>query len=347
MENQNNLTIIAAERRDLWRLAEPSIWAFQEDHVQDDPALSILRTLLDQPPWLEAHHLYDERGSRLFERICELPEYYLTRTENSILADQAERMIVAAPVECIVELGAGTSEKTLHLIREHMRQRRGGTFAPIDVSLRSLALSRDTVTQRFPQLRFHGLLARYEEGFSSIEKRLPTLFVFLGSSVGNFTPVEFVRFFQGLSASMGPADFLLLGVDRVKEGNILEQAYNDAQGVTAEFILNVFRNINRVSGSDFACEKIRYHSWYNPEWQRVEMYAVAAATQQIHFPSLPSSLLWEKGDRILVEISRKFEPARLQQQLQCFGLEPVEHFTDPKQWFSLLLFRKSSAARRG
>lgn len=347
MEDQDKPTIIAAERRDLWRLAEPSIWALKENHAQDDPALSILRTLLDQPPWLEAYHLYDERGSQLFEQICALPEYYLTRTENSILAGQAERMIGAAPVDCIVELGAGTSEKTLHLLREQVRQRRGGIFAPIDVSLRSLALSRDAVGKRFPQLTFHGLLARYEEGFSSIEKRLPTLFVFLGSSVGNFTPVEFVRFFQHLSASMGSNDFLLLGVDRVKEGNILDQAYNDPQGVTADFILNVFHNINRVSGSNFASEKMRYYSWYNPEWQRVEMYAVAAATQEIRFPSPASSLVWEKGERILVEISRKFEPTRLQQQLQCFGLEPIEHFTDPKEWFSLLLFRKSSAASRG
>ena len=346
MEDQDKPTIIAAERRDLWRLAEPSIWALKEDHAQDDPALSILRTLLDQPPWLEAYHLYDERGSQLFEQICALPEYYLTRTENSILAGQAQRMIAAAPVDCIVELGAGTSEKTLHLLREQVRQRPGGTFAPIDVSLRSLALSRDAVGKRFPQLTFHGLLARYEEGFSSIEKRLPTLFVFLGSSVGNFTPVEFVRFFQHLSESMGSNDFLLLGVDRVKEGNILEKAYDDAQGLTADFILNVFRNINRVSGSDFAGEKMRYYSWYNPEWQRVEMYAVAAATQEIHFPSLASSLVWEKGERILVEISRKFEPTRLQQQLQCFGLEPIGHFTDAKEWFSLLLFRKSSGARR-
>ncbi|MBI2999240.1 MAG: L-histidine N(alpha)-methyltransferase [Deltaproteobacteria bacterium] len=168
MEDQDKPTIIAAERRDLWRLAEPSIWALKEDHAQDDPALSILRTLLDQPPWLEAYHLYDERGSQLFEQICALPEYYLTRTENSILAGQAERMIAAAPVDCIVELGAGTSEKTLHLLREQVRQRPGGTFAPIDVSLRSLALSRDAVGKRFPQLTFHGLLARYEEGFSSI-----------------------------------------------------------------------------------------------------------------------------------------------------------------------------------
>jgi L-histidine Nalpha-methyltransferase len=335
-------TIISVEHSGLWRPAEPSIWTLKEDHVEVDPALPILRTLLDQPPWLEAHHLYDKRGSELFERICTLPEYYLTRTENSILAEQGGRMIEAAPVECIVELGAGSSQKTVHLLREQVRQRRGGIFAPIDVSLSSLQWSRDTVKREFPELSFHGLHARYETGFSSIQKDLPTLFVFLGSSVGNFMHAEFIRFFQRLSDAMGRKDFFLLGVDRVKDTDVLERAYDDSHGVTAEFILNVFGNINRVTGSDFDTSLLRYDSRYNPEWQRVEMYGVSTARQEVHFPSLATSLVWKKNDRVLAEISRKFEPARLQQQLRCFGLEGVGHFTDPNAWFSVLLFQKGS-----
>ena len=287
--------------------------------------------------------MYDELGSHLFEQICELPEYYLTRTENSILAEGAEQVIAAAPVECIVELGAGSSKKTMHLLREQVRQRRGGTFTPIDVSLTGLTLSRDTLRQQFPQLTFQGLHARYEEGISSIKKTLPTLFVFLGSTVGNFNHSEFVRFFHHLSQSMGPKDFLLLGADRVKELQILEKAYNDSQGVTANFILNVFQNVNRLLGSDFDPRKIRYHSCYNLEWQQIEMYAVSTSTQEIHFPSLATSFVWQKGERILVEISRKFEPTRLQKQLQFFGLKPIRHFTDPKEWFSVLLLQKVDA----
>ncbi len=313
------------------------------DSSDRDPALSILRTLLDQPRWLEPRYLYDERGSRLFERICELPEYYLTRTENSILAEKAGEMIAAAPVKCIVELGAGSSKKTMHLLREQVRQRKGGTFTPIDVSLASLTASRDVIKQELPQLKFQGLHARYEEGISSIDKRLPTLFIFLGSSVGNFNRSEFVRFFHHLSQSMGPRDFFLLGVDRVKEAAILEKAYNDSQGVTADFILNVFHNINRLMKSNFDSKKMRYYSWYNPEWQQIEMFAVSTIKQEIGFPSHAASFVWEKDDRILVEISRKLEPARLQQQLPYFDLKPVGHFTDPKEWFSLLLFRKSSS----
>ena len=308
-----------------------------------------MRTLHDQPRWLEPYHLYDERGSQLFEQICQLPEYYLTRTENSILFETAGRIIAAAPVECIVELGAGTSKKTLHLLSEQVRQRKRGAFAPIDVSLSGLAASRDIVREEFPLLNFHGLCSRYEEGIAGIEKKLPTLFVFLGSTVGNFNRSEFVRFFRHLSESMGPKDYLLLGVDRVKDVEVLEKAYDDAQGVTAVFILNVFRNINRLMKSNFDLRKMRYHSWYNPQWQQIEMYAISTAAQEILFPSHAASFVWEKDDRILVEISRKFEPLRLQKQLQFFGLKPVGHFTDPKDWFSILLFRKFkiSSAEKG
>jgi len=167
--------------------------------------------------------------------------------------------------------------------------------------------------------------------------------------VGNFNRTEFVRFFRHLSESMGPGDYLLLGVDRVKEVKALEMAYDDAQGVTAVFILNVFRNINRLMKSTFDLRKMRYHSWYNPQWQQIEMYAISTATQEILFPSRAASFVWEKDDRILVEISRKFEPVRLQKQLLFFGLKPVGHFTDPKDLFSVLLFRKfeTSSVEKG
>jgi uncharacterized SAM-dependent methyltransferase len=178
---------------------------------------------------------------------------------------------------------------------------------------------------------------------ASIEKSLPTLFVFLGSTIGNFTQPELVRFFQHLSESMGPRDYLLLGVDRVKDVDVIRRAYNDSQGVTAEFILNVFEKINRLLQSNFDLNKMRFHSRYNTERQRVEMSTVSTQTQKIHFPSHASSFVWEKEEKILVEISRKFDPLELQKQLHFFGLATVEHFTDSKEWFSLLLLRKTSA----
>ncbi len=342
MPPNSNSSLIQPERQSRWRQIEPSVWSLTDEAPQEIPAHSILRTLFDQPRWLEAYHLYDEKGSELFERICELPEYYLTRTENSILEANASRIISAAPVQAIVELGAGYAKKTVHLLKEQVRQRRSGVFAPIDVSLPGLSAARDFTAAAFPELRFHGLHALYEDGFSSVAKDLPTLFVFLGSTMGNFRPPAFIRFFTQFAQAMGPHDYLLLGADRIKDAGVLEPAYADSQGITAQFILNVFNNINRLTGGNFDSAKMRYYSRYDAEWAQIQMYAIATASQQIDFSSFGASFRWDEEEPILVEISRKFEPERLQQQLKFFGLAPVAHYTDANEWFSLLLFKKSS-----
>ena len=342
MQTPKSAAPFSVAQQNLWRLIEPSIWSLVNGTTQEDPARSVMRTLWDQPRWLEAYHLYDDRGSNLFEQICQLPEYYLTRTENAILEQESANIIAAAPVKCIVELGAGSAKKTTHLLEAQVAQRGKGIFAPIDVSLPGLTASRDFVREHFPQIEFHGLHARYEDGFSSIDRNLPTLFVFLGSTIGNFNPSSFVRFFSHLSDAMGPHDFLLLGVDRIKDVDVLERAYADSQGLTAEFILNVFHHINQLTGSNFDRGKMRYDSGFNLEWAQIEMYAVSLATQEIVFPPFGASFRWAKDERILVEISRKFDARRLQQQLSFFDLTPLANFTDSQEWFSLLLFRKAA-----
>lgn len=333
-------SIINAQQKTRWKNDPDGIWTPEGAIDESIPTRSILTTLWDQPRWLEAHHLYDQKGSEIFERICELPEYYLTRTENSILETEAGRIIKAAPVDCIVELGAGYSKKTVHLLTEQLRQRGKGIFAPIDVSRAGLLASRDALKRDFPELEFHGLHARYEEGFTSIDSAVPTLFVFLGSTIGNFNHSEFTRFFRALSRSMGPRDYLLLGADRLKDAALLQKAYDDSQGLTAEFILNVFAHINRLLHSNFDAAKMSYRAHFNLEWQQVEMYAVAATSHKVHFPTVETSFVWHKDEKILVEISRKFDPLRLEEQLQFFDLAPVHHFTDSNRWFSVLLLKK-------
>lgn len=342
MKQANLPDFFAVEQMDHWHMREPKIWSRRDAEIDANPTLSILTTLWDQPRWLEAYNLYDQQGSELFEQISELPEYYLTRTENSILERHASDVIRRAPVACIAELGAGYSRKTMHLLSEQLRQRGATIFGPIDVSLAGLVASRDAVRRAFPAIEFHGLHARYEAGFAAIDKALPTLFVFLGSTIGNFNHTDFPRFFRALSAAMGPDDYLLLGADRIKDSTILEKAYNDSRGTTREFILNAFDHINRLLQSDFQREKMRYYSWFNPEWQQIEMYAVAVEEHKINFPTERASFRWLKDEKILVEISRKFDPSRLQEQLRFFGLRPVEHFTDPNEWFSVLLLKKQS-----
>jgi dimethylhistidine N-methyltransferase len=342
MTQPTTTAIFDTQEQPRWQLAEPGIWSLDGAAVDSTPAQSILTTLWDQPRWLEAYHLYDQRGSELFEQICELPEYYLTRTEDAILEKHAGEIIAQAPARCIAELGAGFSKKTVHLLTEQVRQRGPSVFAPVDVSRAGLAASRKAVERAFPALSFSGLHARYEDAVAAIDKELPTLFVFLGSTIGNFNHTDFPRFFRALSSAMGAHDYLLLGADRIKPVKILEDAYNDSRGVTAEFILNVFRNINRLLKSNFDLDKMRYESGYNRDWQQIEMYAVANERHEIRFPELDSAFHWHKDEKILVEISRKFDPQRLQEQLRFFGLAPVRHFTDANEWFSVLLFRKQS-----
>ena len=342
MKQEKLPDFFAIEQMDHWKIREPKIWSRRDADIDSNPTLSILTTLWDQPRWLEAYHLYDQHGSELFEQICELPEYYLTRTENGILESHAADVIARAPVACIAELGAGYSKKTVHLLTEQLRQRGAAIFAPIDVSLAGLVASREAVRRAFPSIEFHGAHARYEEGFAAIDKALPTLFVFLGSTIGNFNQTDFPRFFRALSAAMGPDDYLLLGADRVKNSQVLENAYDDSGGITREFILNAFDHINRLLESTFQRAKMRYYSWFNPEWQQIEMYAVAVAEHEIKFPTVGASFRWRKDEKILVEISRKFDPVRLQEQLRFFGLCPIAHFTDSNEWFSVLLFKKQS-----
>ena len=342
MKQEKLPEFFAVQQIDQWEIREPKIWSRRDADIDSNPTLSILTTLWDQPRWLEAYHLYDQHGSELFEQICELPEYYPTRTENSILEDHAADVIARASVACIAELGAGYSKKTVHLLTEQLRQRGAAIFAPIDVSLAGLVASREAVRRAFPSIEFHGVHARYEEGFAAIDKALPTLFVFLGSTIGNFNHTDFPRFFRALSAAMGPNDYLLLGADRIKNANVLEDAYDDSRGITREFILNAFDHINRLLESNFQRAKMRYYSWFNPEWQQIEMYAVAVEEHDIEFPTVGASFRWRKDEKILVEISRKFDPIRLQEQLRFFGLRPIAHFTDSNEWFSVLLFKKQS-----
>ncbi len=340
-ETREPAEILSTHERGAWSVKAPTILTPGE-RSSDDAAAGMVKTLFDRPRWLEPCHLYDERGSLLFEEICELPEYYPTRTEAAILERESGALMSLAPVECIVELGAGFSKKTIHLLKALTRARGGGTFAPVDVSATALMASKRMAEELFPELAFTGLEARFEDAITSITRDIPKLVVFLGSTIGNFTPTDMLHFFTHLCDHMGPDDYLLLGVDRIKDPEIIERAYDDSRGVTAAFILNAFRNVNRIAGAGFQPDRIVYRSSYNRQRQQVEMYGVSTETHRVEFPRQSASFTWEKDEGIRVETSRKFDPDDLQVQLRCFGLENLGHWTDSNEWFSLLLFRRSA-----
>ncbi|MFZ0429664.1 MAG: L-histidine N(alpha)-methyltransferase [Acidobacteriota bacterium] len=322
-------------------------WTFVEDGIWSRPpareevlAERIFRTLTDQPRWLEARFLYDERGSELFERISALPEYYLTRTENTILRENADGIMRRFEVRYLVEIGAGSSVKTRHLIEAMLGGGEGGTFVPIDVSRSALQASRDALRRDYPDLRFLGLHGALEDALPDLDPALPKLVLFLGSSLGNFPRTELVQFLSSVTSALGPDDLFLLGVDGLKERGLIERAYNDPAGITRAFILNVFNCINALVDGDFDPADFEYAPVFNESWQQMEMWVRALRPGCARFRSIGRTLCWEEGDPILVEVSRKFESRRLAEQITAFGVDLVGEYADAGRVFSLLLFRR-------
>lgn len=322
---------------DRWTQAGRSIWERKQEKDPEEEESRVLRTLTDQPPWLEARYLYDARGSRLFEEICSLPEYYLTRVESSLLKSHSREILETAGIDCLVELGAGFSVKTRYLLDSLVRTMGGGHFVPLDVSREALVASRDAIEGEFPDVFFSGLHAGFAEALPELNPRLRKMVVYLGSSVGNFMRLELLGFFRQLAGGMGRGDFLLLGFDRLKDSERLLQAYNDRRGVTAQFVLNALSVLNDRIGTDFDLTAFTYQPCFNRDWRQVEMWVEAQQGVTVRFPHSRLDLRFQAGDKVLIEVSRKFRPEPFILQLKAFGLSTVKHFEDRDSRFSLLL----------
>ena len=323
--------------RPRWREVAPDIWSLAgwSHNVSQE---AIAASLQDQPPWIEPSLLYDPRGSRLFEKITRLPEYYLTRTEESILTRYAEAIIETASASHIVELGAGFSVKTRTLLEEQLRQQERAGFTPIDVSLTALRASRDAYQAALPKLRFRGLHGDSQAALAAVSNEKPRLVPFLGSSIGNYSGREMLDFWRNLKSSMRPGDFLLLGVDRVKDPALIDAAYNDSRGVTETFIRNALQHLNAQLGADFNSRDFEYRARYRSSRQRVELELITRRPVVARCRTPATTIEWKTGTSLLVEVSRKFEVEPLVRQADCFGLNCRARFEDKRQWFSLLLF---------
>ncbi|HJU84594.1 MAG TPA: L-histidine N(alpha)-methyltransferase [Holophagaceae bacterium] len=291
------------------------------------------------PPWL----FYDAEGSRLFEAITELPEYYPTRTERDILQAHAAEVIMAAADGAdgdlsLVELGAGTATKTRLLIEALLARQGRAVYAPIDVSVSALGIAQAELEARYPSLEVRPLAMTYEEGFL----RLPgipgrRLVLFLGSSVGNFDPPAAAAFLDRLRASLAPGDALLLGTDLAKDPAVLVPAYDDAQGVTAAFNLNLLARLNRELEADFDLAAFRHLALWNEAASRIEMHLVSTRAQRALLRALDLEFAFGAGERLHTENSYKFTPAMTAEVLRGYHLE--RSWTDGRAWFALHLAR--------
>jgi L-histidine Nalpha-methyltransferase len=309
------------------------------DQVQDF-AKSVAYGLDQRPRRLECRFLYDLEGSTLFERITQQPEYYLTRSETSILAACSSRIRELTGPVSLIELGSGYSRKTEYLLRALLDGEPGGCYVPVDVSESALSAACAAITEAHPGVNVIGMNCEYEEAFPVIGQLSPALVLLLGSTLGNLDHEEMSNFLMSLGASMRYGDFFLLGIDLVKEPRQLEAAYNDAAGVTRNFTRNLFARMNRELGSNIDLESIEHVARYHPEHEQIETYARFTRQQTIFLAPLARRFTLHEGEMVRIEISRKFRLEHFVPYLDQFGFCVEESFTDEQNWFALLLLRR-------
>jgi L-histidine N-alpha-methyltransferase len=294
--------------------------------------------LIDAPRSMPPKYFYDERGSQLFDAICETREYYPTRTEEALLRSCAYDIIEQLRPVHIIEFGSGTSRKTRHLFDACCQVGRAAAYWPFDVCEEILHHSGQQLVQEYDWLQVNALVGDYLGGLAGLPPREGRcLYLFLGGTIGNFTEDEAAAFLAEVREIMRPGDGLLLGADRVKDADILHAAYNDDSGVTAEFNLNLLQVLNRELDADFCDRNFEHRAVFNAEASQIEMYLVSSRCQSVHIRALDCTLELEAGEQILTEISRKFTPAHLESLLDGAGLAIQRHFEPDNGWFSLVL----------
>jgi dimethylhistidine N-methyltransferase len=279
---------------------------------------------------------YDARGSALFEQICELPEYYLTRTERAILESNIDVIAEAAGnVHTVVELGAGSASKTALLLQTLAKRDGLITYVPIDVSGSALQAAACQLHARVPRLRVAPVVADYTCEMPMPNDSGPRLILYIGSSIGNFEPMEAAALLARVRRTMQVSDRLLLGVDLSKSPRVLLPAYDDAQGVTAAFNKNILHRINRELEGDFELDRFRHVAVWNQQESRVEMHLESAVAQQVWLKGLPRGFCFAAGETIHTENSYKYTPAMLRWLFGAASMTSLQSWTDDRHWFEL------------
>lgn len=307
-------------------------------------ASAVMEGLCSRPKWLPPWLFYDAAGSRLFERITELPEYYLTRTEHGILKAHAEEMIARAAGEHalrLVELGAGSASKTSLLLRAAVERQDTVIYEPLDVSGSALDTAQARIEAEIPGVLVAPRVLDYTRDFSLDapfygERRMV---LYIGSSIGNFEPHEAQKLLHNVRGALRAEDSILLGVDLVKDEHILQAAYDDRAGVTAAFNRNMLARLNRELGANFDVETFAHRARWNAERSRMEMHLESRGAQRVEIPALDLRLNFAKGETIHTENSYKYQPGQAEKMLAAAGFELVRTWTDEREWFAVCLAR--------
>ncbi len=304
-----------------------------EDTLARDVRSGLGREGKSLPP----RHLYDERGSDLFDRITRLPEYYPTRSERAILNRQAPGLVERTGARELVELGSGTASKTRALLYAMAGAGALERYVPFDVDPSVVTRCADELSDLYPGLHVHGVVGDFGLHLGHVPDGERRLIAFLGSTIGNLMPDERARFLADVRAMMGPTDRFLLGTDLLKDVAVLEAAYNDSGGVTAEFNLNVLHVMNRELGADFDVDAFEHVATFDPGPSWVELRLRALRKQRVLIPGAGIDLTIAAGEEIRTEVSTKFTLDVLARELGEAGMDLEAFFTDPAGMFGVTL----------
>jgi L-histidine N-alpha-methyltransferase len=309
-----------------------------ERSLADDVLDGLTRPFKELPP----KHFYDARGAELFDRICELPEYYPTRAERAILDARSDEIVAVTGATELVELGSGTAAKTRLLLRAMADAGTLRRYVPIDVTESMVLGCADALADEFPGLHVHGIVGDFERHLRHVPPADgPRVVAFLGGTIGNFPPGSRRRFLRAMARLLRPGiDHLLLGSDLVKDPAVLEAAYDDSAGVTAEFNRNVLHVINRELDADFDVEAFEHVAFFDREHEWIEMRLRAARRMDVHVRDVGLDVSFAAREELRTEISAKFTRERLAGDLAAAGLELRDVLTDPEDLFALSLSRR-------
>ncbi|NGO87871.1 L-histidine N(alpha)-methyltransferase [Streptomyces sp. 196(2019)] len=305
-----------------------------EDATDAALRADVLSGLTRHPKTLPPKWFYDARGSELFEEITRLPEYYPTRAEREILEDRSEEIAAVSGARTVIELGSGSSEKTRHLLRALTGLE---SYVPVDVSESALTGAAESLLVDHPGLSVHALIADFTGGLALPGTPGPRLVAFLGGTIGNLLPEERAGFLHSVRSLLSPGDTLLLGTDLVKDEETLVAAYDDAAGVTAAFNKNVLSVVNRELGADFPLDAFDHVAVWNPEQRWIEMRLRARRVLKVKIRELDLVVPFEAGEEVRTEVSAKFRPEDVREELAAAGLRLAQWWTDAEGRFALSL----------
>ena len=296
--------------------------------------------LLAKPKTLPSKLFYDERGSTLFEQICELPEYYQTRTEHQLLITWADEIVQLSEAEELVELGSGAATKTRVLLDAMTQADQLRYFVPFDVDETIVRRVSEELVQEYPGLQIHGVAGDFLVHLEHIPEGGKRLVVILGGTIGNLPPIAAEDFLTAVNTEMASGDFFLLGVQLITDPRRLEAAYNDQKGITAKFNKNILRVLRTQLGAQCNPDHFDHVARYNPDAHRIEMWLRSCRDQLLDIPNLNLSLQLKENEEIRTELSTKYDRPLAEDLLFSSGFELVKWYTDPDQLIGLALAQK-------